>query len=318
MSTWLTLLILVLLLVYVTGHVIEGARRAPTPPRSLPWAPKGARLDVEEVAGMRLRTLRAGTGRPVLLLHTLRTQIDLFRRVLPRLAEEVEVHAFDFPGHGHSEIVAGPYAPDLFLKATRAYLDAHDLTDVVIVGESIGGAVGLALAAEHNPRVARVVAINSYDYDRGRGILRGSFLSRLVFTLTNVPLLGGTIWRYRWPGIFARIIKGSVHDARSLPPDLVREMHEVGNRPGHYLAFMSLIRNFPAWERLRRDYGRIAVPVTLVYGEHDWSRPAERRSCRDLIPGAELETVDGSGHLMSFDAPEAVVDHALTAARAER
>jgi pimeloyl-ACP methyl ester carboxylesterase len=312
--SWITIAIVVAVLVLAASWIVETFRQAPDAPHAVAWAP-GADYRFRNIAGMRLRCLRTGLGRRVLLLHTLRTQLDLFRDVVPELAKEVEVHAFDLPGHGYSEIVRGPYTPELFANAVRGYLEALDLTDVVVVGESIGGAIGLKLAAEGNPRIARVVAINSYDYDRGRGIMRGSALSALIFRLSAVPVLGGTIWRFRWRGAFATIIQGSVNRPGSLPQDLVREMHRVGNRPGHYRAFMSLIENFPAWERLRSEYHHIRVPVSLVYGEHDWSRPAERDACRDLIPGARLETVAGSGHLMSLDAPEAVVRHALEAAR---
>jgi pimeloyl-ACP methyl ester carboxylesterase len=312
--SWIAIAIGIAVLALAGSWIVETFRRAPDAPPALGWAP-GADYRFRDIAGMRLRCLRTGAGRRVLLLHTLRTQLDLFRDVIPELAKEVEVHAFDLPGHGHSEIVPEPYTPELFARAVRGYLESLDLSDVVVVGESIGGALGLMLAAEGNPRIARVVAINSYDYDRGRGIMRGSFLSGMIFRLSAVPVLGGTIWRYRWHGAFATIIKGSVDRPGSLPQDLVAEMHRVGNRPGHYRAFMSLIENFPAWEGLRAAYPKIRVPVTLVYGEHDWSRPAEREACRALIPGARLETVSGSGHLMSFDAPEAVIRHALEAAR---
>jgi len=313
--TWLALVPAVVALGLLASFLVEARRTAPAAPASLAWAPE-ADYGFRDVAGMRLRCLRTGRGRPVVLVHTLRTQLDLFRDVIPELRAEVEVHAFDLPGHGYSEIVEGPYDPPLFARAVRGYLEALDLRDVVLVGESIGGALGLQLAAEHNPRVARVVAINAYDYDRGRGIMRGSPLSAMIFGLTAVPLLGAMVWRLRWPGAFATIIKASVHRPEALPADLVSEMHRVGNRPGHYLAFISLIAHFKAWEHLRALYPAIRVPVSLVYGEHDWSYPPERDACRALVPTARLEIVAGSGHLMSFDAPEAVVRHTLAAAKA--
>jgi len=298
----------------VGTHVIEAAREPPPPPGSPDWLPE-AEHGYVLVDDLRLRCLRAGQGRPLLLLHTLRTQLELFREVMPALAREFEVHAIDLPGHGHSSIPPGAYGPERFLRAVRGYLRARDLRDGVIAGESIGGALGLTLAAEHDPRVARVVAINSYDYGRGRGIHRGSLLARLLFDVARVPVLGPAVWRLRWQGLFARVMRGSVHDPQRLPSDLVRRLHSVGDRPGHYRAFLSLIRAFPAWEALRAAYPRIRVPVSLVYGEYDWSRETERLACRDLVPGAQLETVETAGHLMSLDRPGAVIDHVRAAAR---
>ena len=299
----LLILGLAIVLLVPLSYVIESLRKAPGPPGTLRWAPE-IPIHYVDVGGVNLRYVVAGEGRPIVLIHTLRTQLDLFEKVVPALARDFRVYAVDYPGHGFSDIPDADYTPELFAASVRGFLDAVDVNDAILVGESIGGTLALLLAAEQHPRVKAVVAINSYDYDRGRGIHRGSPISRLVFTISNVPILGGTVWRFRWAGAFRLLIRGSVHDPASLPPDLVREMHEVGNRRNHYRAFMSLVRNFPKWEDLRSHYPRIDRPALLVYGEHDWSRPAERESNRASIPGVRFEEVAGAGHLFSLDAPE--------------
>ena len=291
---------------WLLSYVIELLRRQPEPPVRLAWSP-GVKIGYATVEGLRLRYVVTGDGPTVLLLHTLRTQLDLFRKVIETLSHEFRVYAFDFPGHGYSDIPEADYDTELFARAVCGFLQEMNIADAVIVGESIGGALGLLLAAEHNPRVRKVIAINSYDYDKGRGITRGSIVSKLIFAITGIPILGGMVWRFRWEGAFATIIKGSVHDPSSLPTDLVHEMHVVGNRRNHYAAFMSLVANFPTWEALRAKYGKIEVPVLLVYGEHDWSRVPERDSNHTAIPGAEMETVRGAGHLLSLDRPDAMI-----------
>jgi len=234
------------------SYVIEALRRAPSPPSILPWAPEIAPKWVT-VDGIRLRYIEVGSGPTIVLLHTLRTQLDLFRKVTNELAGSYRVIALDYPGHGYSDIPEADYDPALFARSVRAFLSERDITDAVIVGESIGGTLGLLLAAEHNPRVRKVIAINSYDYDRGRGITRGSIISRAIFAITRIPIVGGMVWRMRWKGAFATIIKGSVHDDESLPPDLVDEMHRVGIRGRRYSAFRSLVDHFPSWEELRHQ-----------------------------------------------------------------
>ena len=65
-------------------------------------------------------------------------------------------------------------------------------------------------------------------------------------------------------------------------------MYFVGNRPGHYRAFVTLLRNAESWEIATKDYGRINVPVLLVWGDKDWTRPLEREHDRNL-------SADGDG-----------------------
>lgn len=305
--SWYEIVFAAVVGIWALSYIVEWCRRAPEPSAQIGWAPHVAVRWVD-VEGMRLRYIDTGEGPTLVLLHTLRTQLDLFRKIVGQLSAEHRVVAFDYPGHGYSDIPEADYDADLFARSVRGFLHELDIRDAVIVGESIGGALGLLLAAEGNRRIKKVIAINSYDYDQGRGITRGSVISRMIFGITGLPIIGGMVWRLRWKGAFATIIKGSVHDDTSLPPDLVHEMHVVGNRPRHYEAFMSLVAHFPTWETLRDRYPDIGVPVLLVYGEHDWSHVWEREANLRLIPGAEMMTVPGAGHLLSIDKPEGTLE----------
>jgi pimeloyl-ACP methyl ester carboxylesterase len=56
-----------------------------------------------------------------------------------------------------------------------------------------------------------------------------------------------------------------------------------------------LLRNAHKWEDAHAQYKNIEVPVLLVYGEKDWSKPSERATTLREIPGARLETVFSQG-----------------------
>ena len=75
-----------------------------------------------------------------------------------------------------------------------------------------------------------------------------------------VPLVGETVTRLRNSLIMNAVLRGSVADANSIPPALLKEMYLVGNRPGHYRGFLSLLRNAESWEAATKDYG-IEIPV---------------------------------------------------------
>jgi pimeloyl-ACP methyl ester carboxylesterase len=260
------------------------------------------------VDGIRLRYVVAGSGPPLVLLHTLRSQLDLFQRVIPALARHYQVYALDLPGHGHSDIPATDYTAELFIDTVAGFLQQLEIEKAVLVGESIGATTALGLAARRHPRVRAVVAISTYDYDRGRGARRGSALARLLFSVNDVPVLGGTVMRLRQYPIVKAVFDGGLHRLGTLPAPLAREMYRVGNRPGHYQAFMSLVHHWPTWEAVRQGYGHIDCPVLLLYGDHDWSRPDERAETARLIPGAEVRTVKNAGHFLSFDAPVETIE----------
>jgi pimeloyl-ACP methyl ester carboxylesterase len=299
---------------WLLSFLVEAIRPKPRAPAKLRWSPD-IPISTVEVGGNKLRFIKSGSGPPLVLLHTLRTQLDLFEKVVPALSRHFTVYALDYPGHGYSDIPKARYDAGFFTAAVEGFLEKLDLRDVTLAGVSIGGAVPLIMASRHNPRIARVVAVNPYDYAKGRGMARSSFLGFLVTYASLVPMLGETVMRLRNFIIMKVILQGGVADAKSIPPPLLKEMYLVGNRTGHYRAFISLLRNAASWEAATKDYGRIKVPVLLVWGDKDWARPAEREHDRDLIPGAQMTTVRGGGHFLALDKPQELTDLIVQFAR---
>jgi pimeloyl-ACP methyl ester carboxylesterase len=101
------------------------------------------------------------------------------------------------------------------------------------------------------------------------------------------------------------VLRGGVADPNSIPPALLKEMYLVGNRPGHYRAFLSLFRNAESWETATKDYGRIEMPVLL--GDQDWARPVEREHDRMLIPRVDMTTLAHGGHFLPLDRPQELI-----------
>ena len=304
--SWETMLLGVLAALVPVSYLVEALRSAPVTPDRLDWAPD-IPIRYVEVDGTKLRYIAAGSGPALVLLHTLRTQLDMFRKVIPELARRFRVYALDYPGHGYSDIPKAAYSSEFFVSAVAQFLNQLAITDAVIVGESIGGSIALLLAARHNPRVRAVVAINPYDYAGGRGIRRSSVLANILFGLNNVPVLGSTVTRLRQYPIVRRVLEGGVYREGALPATLARELYRVGNRRGHYRALMSLVRHWASWERARVEYAHVDRPTLLIYGDHDWSRVAEREADRQAIPGTAMRIIKDAGHFLSLDAPRELV-----------
>ena len=288
--------------VWLFSFVAVALRSVPREPQKLRWAPD---LPIEqiEVGGNMLRYIKSGRGPNLVLLHTLRTQLDLFEKVVPELSKHFTVYALDYPGHGYSDIPKARYDAAFFTQAVQGFLDRLDLRDVTLAGVSIGGSISLIVAARRNPRILRVVAINPYDYAKGRGMARSSLFGGFVTYAALVPVIGETVMRLRNFFIMRAVLNGGVADPNSIPPALMKEMYLVGNRPGHYRAFLGLLRNAETWEAATKDYGRIDVPVLLIWGDRDWARPPEREHDRKLIPNVQMTTLERGGHFLPLDRP---------------
>ncbi|MBI4006252.1 MAG: alpha/beta hydrolase [Gammaproteobacteria bacterium] len=289
----------------IVSYVVEELRPKPVAPEKLSWAPE-IPIKYIEVKGNKLRYITAGTGQPLVLLHTLRTQLDIFQKVLPELSKHFKIYAFDYPGHGWSDIPGIPLKPDVFIEAAADFLEALDIKDAVVAGISIGGTIPLVLASRHNKRIKKVISINPYDYGSGGGLQRSSGIANLIFSLSKIPIMGETVMRMRNLMIEKKIFEGGVFTPDALPKALLEELYKTGCRPGHYKAFLSLIRNAAAWDKARQEYRNINIPVLLIYGEKDWSNEAERKANQRGIPGVKTEIVSNASHFMSLDAPNQV------------
>lgn len=288
------------------SYAVEALRRRPQSPGRLPWAP-GVSIEHVAVAGIRLRYIKVGVGPPIVLLHTLRTQLDIFQKLISPLAAHFTVYAPDYPGHGWSEIPPVAYAPEEFYGWTASFLDALRIEGATLAGISIGGTIALILAARKHRRVARIVAINPYDYPPQGGIRRSSLMARVILGPSGIPILGATLMRLRTRFVSDRIMEGGVAEAASIPAELKRELHQVGTRAGHYRGFLSLLAQEHLWSRAKAEYSCIRMPVLLVYGKWDWAPERMREEDRQLIPNVVAMSLKG-GHFLSLDRPEELAD----------
>lgn len=116
-------------------------------------------------AGIRTNYHDAGSGHPVMLIHGSGPGVTAWanwRLALPALARQARVIAPDMVGFGYTERPEGVrYDMDTWVGHAIGLLDALDLANADIVGNSFGGALALALAIRHPKRVRKLVLMGS-------------------------------------------------------------------------------------------------------------------------------------------------------------
>jgi len=252
-------------------------------------------------------TGKAGTGAPLVLLHTVRTQAEHFRRLIPLIADHYTVYALDLPGMGYSEIVPGASYDEPAMRAgVERLLTELDLHDVTLLGESMGAVLALTTAADLPERVRRVVAVNTYDF-RG-GIARSGLLARVVVGSVLAPGVGPVIAGVEPRPALRAILRGGLGDRSALRDDYVDELLQVGTRPGHPTVARAVYQALPSLIRARSRYPEVKAPVHLVYGEKDWSRPSDRDANRQLLPAADFTQVPQAGHFIALERPDVLAE----------
>ena len=251
----------------------------------------------------RLRYLTGGTGAPLVMLHTVRSQAEHFRHLIPLVQERYTVYALDLPGMGYSQIVPGAsYDEPAMRAAVKRLLTQLDLRDVTLLGESMGAVLALTAAADLPGRVHRVVAVNAYDYPGG--IARSSLLARLIVTGVITPGVGPLLAGLEPKPVMRAILAGGLGDRTALREDYLDELLNVGHHPGYPTVARAVYRNLPSLAAARGRYPEVTAPVHLIYGEKDWSRPSDRQANRRQLPNAEFTQVPNASHFIALERPD--------------
>jgi pimeloyl-ACP methyl ester carboxylesterase len=109
--------------------------------------------------GSRLRYYTPSTGPPLVLMHTVRTQLDYFQQVIPQLWDHYTIYALDLPGMGWSDIVPGARYEEPELRATVVeFANGLNLHGVTLAGESLGAALALSASIDLSDEILEATA----------------------------------------------------------------------------------------------------------------------------------------------------------------
>jgi pimeloyl-ACP methyl ester carboxylesterase len=272
------------------------------------WSPSGEIEWATLPDGRRLRYLKTGSGRtPLILLHTVRTQLDHFQLVIPRLARAFTVYALDLPGMGWSDIAKDArYNEPALRHAVAEFVTALNINGVVLAGESMGATISLTASTELEGRVRGIVAFNPYDYPRG--VARANRVASIYIGGAGLRRFGSIVTKMESKPVLGMVLRGGLLDGSKLPDHYLAELRRAGRRRGYPHVARDVYRNVDSMIAARELYGSISAPGIVIYGDHDWSRPREREANLALLRGATSITLAETGHFAALEQPDRVAE----------
>jgi pimeloyl-ACP methyl ester carboxylesterase len=246
------------------------------------------------VGTQRIAYRETGEGRPALLLvHGAGGSSLHFAGLLGLLGRSHRAVALDLPGHGRSPAFKTGVPTSELLERYRdicaELAEQLGLGRFVWVGHSMGGAIGLHLAASAPERLVRLVVVAS----AGRLRVSAEILSTLRSRFDEVPVLlaGLGFSPASDPGAVRRWAAAQLQ----APPEVV-------------LSDFSACHGFD----LRARLPELKVPVTVISAADDrLTPPVLQERLAAAIPGARLLRVSRAGHFLLWERPQAVAEAIL-------
>lgn len=254
---------------------------------------------------------KVGAGPDVLLVHGWPVSGATFRRLLPHLAPHVTCHVIDLAGAGSSRYDATtPLSIDNHIVAVRRVIDDLGVRRIAVVGHDSGGLIARHAVVGDE----RVCALGLIDTEQSTGI---SLKFRSFLAGRHLPGFGTALgWLAGKPTLRrSPLVLGDAFADRS---HLDGEFDEFFLKPLHQsceyrAAAIRLLKSFDY--RLVHELGalhrRLAMPVQLVWGEHDRFFPLKQAAQMvSSFPDARLSVINGAG-LFSHEERPAEVAQAL-------
>jgi pimeloyl-ACP methyl ester carboxylesterase len=256
---------------------------------------RGAESLVQRVAGHAVHFYRVvghRAGPPVVLVHGLGGNANGFARLLFGLAAHFpSVYALDLPGNGFSPLPeSGPLLLDKHLAVLDAFCRDVVQAPALVVGNSLGGALALTLAAEH-PEAVRALGLLA---PAGAKLPPERFAELMRRLEVNTPREGLAFTR--------RLFHRAPMSALLFSP----QMAKTHNTPAvRAIRARATVADYLSPEQL----SRVDVPTLLLWSGSEKLLPVEMLAYfrRHLPASARIEVVEGVGHVPQMERPREVV-----------
>jgi YD repeat-containing protein len=249
--------------------------------------------------GIDTAVLEGGAGKPIVLLHGPGAYGAAWIHVIPALAKSHRVIACDLPGHGASGFF--DVAPDA--ENVNGWLD--DLIECtcssppVLVGHTLGGAIGARFAVERSRRLAALVLVDSLGL--------ASFRPSPAFGLALQAFLAGPderthddLWRqcaYDYDALSRRLGERWT---------LIKAYNLEGVRQPERLAALGAWMEHVGAPAIPAEMlARISTPTTLIWGREDRATPLAVASEAHARHGWPLHVIDGAADDPAIEQPDA-------------
>jgi pimeloyl-ACP methyl ester carboxylesterase len=239
--------------------------------------------------------LATGQGHPVILIHGVGLNKEMWGGQTVGLAPHYSVIAYDMLGHGASPRPASGTPLLGYADQLLELLDHLQIPQATVIGFSMGGLVARAFALHYPERLSGLVVLNSV-FNRSAE-QRAGVIARTSQAAEHGPDANAEAALSRW---FSR-------EYQAANPAQIAALRQTlaSNDPQGYLTTYELFATQDMYRA--EDLSKIQVPTLIATGELDpGSTPLMARELAERIPGAQVAVLDEQRHMMPVESPRLV------------
>lgn len=243
-----------------------------------------------------------GGGTPLVLLHGLQGDLSNFAGLIPALAKQHRVLAFDQRGSGWSDKPAQPYSMALYADDCARLMDALGIEQAHVLGMSMGGMIAQEFALRHPHRLRALVLGCTTPGGAGAPKLEGEARQHTYETADLAPeerarRLAKAGFTEGFLDANPQVLEALIAARRQRPLDVAALQRRMAAIDGH-----------DTYDRLEA----IQAPTLVVTGRPDnIIDPDNSRILAQRIARAKLQILEPAGHLFWMERPRQTLDCVL-------
>jgi pimeloyl-ACP methyl ester carboxylesterase len=253
------------------------------------------------IEGHRIAFRTQGEGRPVLLIHGIPTNGQMWRDIIPQLARSRRVIAPDLLNYGQSE---KPASADVSINAQSRLLvklmDALGAPRADVVAHDIGGGVAQLMAVNHPEKIDRLVLLDSVCFDSW---------PIPEFQPLQEPEAESGMDLNEFIGMLRGFMPHGVHNKKVMTEErIARYLEPWSSEDGKRAFFRNLRRlNKEYTEAVADELARLPHRCLVIWGGQDpFQKPEYARRLVEAIPNAELAMIEDAGHWLIDEKPDEI------------
>jgi 3-oxoadipate enol-lactonase len=242
--------------------------------------------------------IKEGDGaETVVFAHGLLWSHKMFMDQFNELKKKYTVIAYDHRGQGQSEVSPGAYSIDLLTDDAKALIELLSDKPVHFVGLSMGGFIGMRLAARHPGLLKSLILMEtSANPEPVENLPKYKFLNGIVKYLGVLPFVADRVMKIMFaeswlanPANKSAIKKWS-KELQSNKRSITKSVEAVLYRKG-----------------IEEEIRHIKIPTMIIVGDEDVAtKPEKAKFIQMSVANSVLHMLPGAGHSSSIEKPEEV------------
>jgi pimeloyl-ACP methyl ester carboxylesterase len=225
--------------------------------------------------------IEEGEGPVLILLHGLFGALSNWEDVIQKFSGSYKVVIPLMPIYDLPVLLTNVSQLSKFITKFIKYKQFSNFT---LIGNSLGGHVGLVYAKKHQDLIKTLVLTGSSGlYENATG---GAFPKREDYNFVKEK------------------VEYTFYDPKNATKELVDECYEIVNNRSKILRILSLAKS-AIRHNMSSELKKIKIPVCLIWGKNDTITPPEvAEEFNKLLPNSELHWIDKCGHAPMMEHPE--------------